>query len=99
AQLGRAQRAERKEQRAAIATKVSEIFPELAEKAAATLAQLGVDGLDHATAAVNSAAEANRLLAASEASARAALEARDYDGLEQHAGGARQYQATLSAQR
>jgi hypothetical protein len=99
AELLRDWRRKRAERISALSAKMSEIFPELVEKAVAGFARVADEALDRVEAAVQSATEAGGRLAESESKARAALDNRDYGSVGDHASRAGDYQAAILVQR
>lgn len=98
AELERERRRKRRERAVAIARKVSELFPEMAETAAIVFERFRDDKLDRAAAAVELASEVNERLAEADSRVRAALDRRDYSGAQDHAGRAREHQAAIAVQ-
>jgi hypothetical protein len=99
AELLRDWRRKRAERVSALSAKMSEIFPELVERAASGFARVEDEALDRVETAVQSATEAGGRLAESESKARAALDNRDYSSVGKHASRAGKYQADILVQK
>ncbi len=99
AELLRDWRRKRAERVAALSAKMSAIFPEFVEKAAAGFARIADEALDRVETAVQSATETSGRLAELDFRARAALDNRDYGSVAEHASRAGEHQAAILEQR